>query len=638
MKNEYGHIHKKNLDSLKENSRSRHNNIHSIVQDINIGKKLNIYSSYSNHYGKKINKREFNKNSSNNSFSKSNNYLMNYQSNKISHQNNHLLFDSNKQRIINPGYNNFVQFKPSNKKKRNIKYTNIKNYGKISLKSIFLNKENNANNEDKYIKTINNLKRYSRKNTINDSRNKTYNNNNLTFSYHQKTYNNYSNKKEKSANNSLNTCNCYNHIKIPSIQHRNHYVFNISNNKTKGSSNDYSPNHSQSTKKNLKSNYLKNIIVNDNNNNKLNETNKNNNNKINSNVNNEKTLSKKNTLSFMTKIYGSPKTINNNNTRNKLNLIDNTIINNSNKYKLEIPMILNIKNTSKEKLSRIKRIIEKSATNHNSQQLLDFLKNNSGNRTIKSVDKKNIIKREKDISKKYIFKKKKIMSLKEKDKEGLYLQNKNHQKNNLILSKIIKTNTNQIQSSVASYNLFVHKKNNNLSEKLNTRENDKDHNNSNNLNNTRRNIVYYTDIYNMNNNTLEDTINLSNSKKFNISISSKNKKNEEKSIALPFITEQFNLYYNIHNKKLIINDKNFCNDTCNKKNNINHDSDDEEYLLTKEILLLKKGLAKKNELSKEIRRKMRHCRIKRIAEFSLYGNGAKKIYKKKTGNYKNHRF
>ena len=302
-------------------------------------------------------------------------------------------------------------------------------------------------------------------------------------------------------------------------------------------------------------------------------------------------------------------------------------------------MILNIKNTSKEKLSRIKRIIEKSATNHNSQQLLDFLKNNSGNRTIKSVDKKNIIKREKDISKKYIFKKKKIMSLKEKSKEGLYSQNKNHYKNNLILSQIINNNTNQIQPSAASYNLFVHKKNNNLSEKLNVKENDKDHNNSNNLNNIRRNIVYYTDIYNTNNNNFEDTINLSNSKKFNISISSKNKKIEEKSFALPFIREQFNLYYNIHNKKLIINDKNFCDDnTCNKKNNKNHDSDDEEYLLTKEILLLKKGLAKKNELNKEIRRKMRHYRIKRIAEFSLYGNGAKKIYKKKTGNYKNHRF
>ena len=55
-----------------------------------------------------------------------------------------------------------------------------------------------------------------------------------------------------------------------------------------------------------------------------------------------------------------------------------------------------------------------------------------------------------------------------------------------------------------------------------------------------------------------------------------------------------------------MNDKNFCNDTCNKKNNINHDSDDEEYLLTKDILSGSNGLAKKNELSKEIRRKMRH--------------------------------
>ena len=624
MKNQYGNSNKLkvNRDFFEEEiTRNKKNNIHSIIQDINIRKKLNIYSSYSTNYRREGKKKEFNKNLSKNSFSNSNNYLMNYQSNKTSNINsNHLLFDSNKQRIINPGDNNFVQFKPSNRNRRLIRYTNLKNYGKISLKSIFLNKANNLSNEDKYEKAINNLKNYSRKNTINNSRNNNSVNNNMTVSYHQNIFNNFSNKKDKvkdkSINNSLNICLCYNQIKIPSIQHKNHYVYNISNIKTEVSSKDYSLNHSQSTNKKNKNNYLKNnIVIDNNNNNHMNETN----NKNNSNIKNkdDKNLLKKNTSSYLTHIYSSPDTINNNHLRNKLHLKENKTNNTIMKEKLTIPMVLNIKNTSKEKLSRIKRIIEKNSSNHNSHQLLGFLKNYSGNKTIKSVDKKHVIKRQNDLYKKYIFKKKKILSLKENSKDGTI---------NIIVNKNIKDNTSQIQPSGKTHNLFVHKKTNNLPDKLNIKEINKGYYN------LKKHNVYKTDmnIYNYNNN-IEDTINLSNSKKCNISISSKNKKNEEKSLVLPFFIEQFNLYYDICSKQLIINNK-------NKKNDVNHESDDEEFLLTKEILLLKKGLAKKSELSKEIRRKMRDFRIKRIDEFSLFRIGCKKIYKKKTGNYKNYRF
>ena len=43
----------------------------------------------------------------------------------------------------------------------------------------------------------------------------------------------------------------------------------------------------------------------------------------------------------------------------------------------------------------------------------------------------------------------------------------------------------------------------------------------------------------------------------------------------------------------------------NKRNNINNASEDEDYQLTKEIILLKKWLTKKNELNNVIRKKLR---------------------------------
>ena len=73
---------------------------------------------------------------------------------------------------------------------------------------------------------------------------------------------------------------------------------------------------------------------------------------------------------------------------------------------------------------------------------------------------------------KYIFKKKKIMLLKEKSKDGIHFENnflitsstnrskiKSH-KSCLTLDNKIKDN-NKIQSSVASFNLFIDKENNN---------------------------------------------------------------------------------------------------------------------------------------------------------------------------------
>ena len=74
-------------------------------------------------------------------------------------------------------------------------------------------------------------------------------------------------------------------------------------------------------------------------------------------------------------------------------------------------------------------------------------------------------------------------------------------------------------------------------------------------------------------------------------------------------------------KDLIITDK-------NKKNKeINNESDDDDYQLTKEIILLKRGLTAKSELSKKLVKKMRQMRMQRVCNMNLFGN--KKIYKKK---------
>jgi hypothetical protein len=126
-------------------------------------------------------------------------------------------------------------------------------------------------------------------------------------------------------------------------------------------------------------------------------------------------------------------------------------------------------------------------------------------------------------------------------------------------------------------------------------------------------------VNNSNNN--DDTISLSYSKEQNISFFSKKIVPNEKSLFLPFLIEQFFLYYNKLTKDLIITDK-------NKKNKeINNESDDDDYQLTKEIILLKRGLTAKSELSKKLMKKMRQMRMQRVCNMNLFGN--KKIYKKK---------
>ena len=609
----------------------KHKNIHSEISHISVGKKMTKYSFYSSNHTKDENNKEIlKKYSSKTSNSKPNLYLQKYQSsNNLNMINNHLLFDSNKQRIIKTDDSNYVRFISNNKKKRYKKYTNLKNENNqqtaLTTNYLAFNSNKNLNNEDKYEKAINFIKNYSRNNTTNNSRNNTINNN-ATISIFQKTYNNYNYKKEnlkdKRINKSLNICTCNsNNIKIPVIQQRNHYIYNISNIKTEVSSNDYSPNHSQSANKNFKHNYIKTDL---NDNNYLNETNK----KINiiKTRNRNRNVSTKQTSSVISQIYSCSDTINNNMKNNQLERKTS-----KNKDNLSITIKLNIENVNKEKLSRIKRIIEKNLKNYNAYQV-GSPKANLANKPNKSVEKRNIVKKDKEIDEKFIFKKKKIMSLKIEN-----LKEKNNEDTHFPKNMFHKIkDNNKIHSSVAANNPFSHKKNNDILNKLKINETDKDRNEirqNNNNNNAYTSYMNNLNKNNDNNNNNEDTMTLSYSKENNISISSKSKKN---SLVLPLFVEKFNINYDVYNKQLIINDKScFKEDKNNKRNN---DFDDDDYLLTKEILLLKKGLAKKSELNNEMKRKLKELRPVKIVNFSLFEVGHKKIYMKKTTNYKNYRF
>jgi hypothetical protein len=267
---------------------------------------------------------------------------------------------------------------------------------------------------------------------------------------------------------------------------------------------------------------------------------------------------------------------------------------------------------------------------------------------MKSIDEKNNKVTEK--INKPIFKKKKIkMYTKEENKdEGIFYENNflvtspinqtRKYKPNILLNNRIKDN-NQIQSLVASYNLFI-EKDGNEKKNLNKNNNEnklssKETEHTSYLNKTFKKKKVYQKKKNTNNNNVEDTISLSYSKEQNMSFNSKKERNngdvEEESISLPFFIENFNIIYNKKSKRLIINDNEKGIDNKCFKNNDN-DSDEDYYQLTKEILLLKKGLAKKNELSKEIKRKLKDIRPQRIYQLSLIDS--KGIYKKKRSNYK----
>ena len=529
MKNIYFNRLRKNKD--------KDNNIQKtsvpLNQYINNGNRLNSFSG--------LNKIGVNRSDHLNCINRSNNlvksynqsiiYMQNYQNKYENRCNNHSLYDSNKQQIINIDNNNdYIRFESEKFSKKVHLSNNNSIYNSSNNKNSIKNNNNNDNNVRNYtyqknnynnnITNINcniNIQNFTNKKIIT-------NNSNNNFSYNKnKTYK-YINLIKydlmKNRNNLSNYKNNYNFTEInESSKGKN---LNVIKNKKK-----------EQIKRNLtENNYLK---------------------------NKEMYKGSRSTSIMKLELYKLKKDKKNNNNINKVNVKISDF--KDLKYKINLPIKLNIENTNKEKLSRLKRIIEQGSSNVNYYKM-EISKNLLENRN-KNQNQKQII-----------FKKKKISLIK--------------------------------QSRINPYNLNVHKENNKKNE----------------INKERNQRMKYNETSNIN----DDTISLSYSKEQNISFISKKMNINDKNICLPFLIEKFNIQYNKYNKDLLIND-------INKKNiENNNESEDDDFQLTKEIILLKRGLAKKSELSNELRKKIREMRIQRIHTLSLFGN--KKIYIKKMSNYK----
>ena len=669
MNSSYNNRSKKNKKIPEDNNHPKAKRLFPLGHYINNGLKLNSYSG-SNKV--EIKNKVLNEKSNPlvNRYNPPDSYNQNYKqykSNNIVNFNNHSLFDSNKQKIINPqNNNNYVEF-ISNKKSINANSNNNNNKLPLCTLRNYQLSINRLKYIDGYFKNIN----YddSRKLKINYSSNNNTRNNTL-HKNHQNYYTKISqtnfnyNINNKILNKSLNfnKNNNSNYIKNPPSEHRNKN-YNLSNNFTEKKIKCIcTPTPSQSKDKNEGKKYYKRNKTDNKHLTENNSQDKKIKKYINTNI--RYNLNKKNNINndthspsfFKTKNYNSPDILN----KKRRHIIkDNNNINKTSRNIKEdnlrsiMPIKLNIEYTTKEKLSRLKRIIEQSSTNHNFYQI-EFPKNLQ-NENIKSTDRNN--KNMYDIeenNKKPIFKKKKIEILNKENKENKEEKknNKYYENNFLVTSPInIKTknekrisnnkikDNNQIQSMVASYNLYMEKENNNNKIKKNSENkiSTKETEQTSYLYTNKDKIFKKKKTYKKNielNNNNEDTISLSYSKERNLSISSGEKKNEEISISLPFLVENFNVQYNIYNKKLIIDEKNKM-EYNNKKSNINNDSEDDDYQLTKEIILLKKGLSKKNELNNIIKKKLREIIPERNYKLTLFGN--KKLYRKKMKIYKNHK-
>ena len=596
MKHLYCNRLRKNKDiDINNNSKSSF----PLKQYINNGNRLNSFSGL-NKIG--VNRSEnFNYlNRSNNllkSYNQSGPYMQNYKSKNTSKCNNHSLYDSNKQQIINiENSHNYIRFESNNLEK--IYKINKNDY--LSTNNSIYNSIKNKNSKNS--NNNNNIRNYTFQ--------KNYFNNNITNINYNIKIQNFTNKKNNN-NNSIATINYsnsnknnkyINNINNKAIQNRN-YLSSLKKNYNFTEINDTKKIKTPSEIKHQKKEPIQRNLT-ENNYTKEKE--------------NNKDKESRSTSLIKTQIFNNTKKDRINNT-NKTNthIYDFK----EQKFKINLPIKLNIEDINKEKLSRLKRIIEQGSTNLNYYKMeisKNFFENNE-----KTQGKNTKVKKGKS---QYIFKKKKInMIKKEECKEGDIKNKEQKQSNNFFnKSPIKKTNknknlilktqfkntniNNKFQSAMNSHNLFIQNGNN-----KNT-ENNKE---------KKHQRVKGDDI---NNNSInDDTISLSYSKEQNISFFAKKMNINEKNLFLPFSIEQFNIYYNNITKNLIINDK-------NNKKIANNESDDDDYQLTKEIILLKRGLAKKSELSAELRKKIRNMKTQRIYTLNLLGN--KKVYRKKTSNYK----
>ena len=588
-----------------------------------------------------------------------------YNKNNMNKISNHSLYDSNKKKIINPEINNhnFVQFKSEHLNKNNYREVNNKrNLTLFTMNNFY--RAYNSNENYKVDRRIKNGEEYIIKKRINNTFQRNYNNEN-TFGNHYLAYstnlNNYRDNNFNyiniNVNKSLNFKKYNDSKNSPSIEYKN-FDYKVNNyNKNNYIKKSDIEKYNTTTSKTQYTHYLKRYMTN---NYFLTENNE----EKNSNINNRY---ESHSPSYINqKIIKSPN-INRRNdqyiSNKNMNKANTNINNNLKKNELLLLIKLNIENKNKENLSRIKSIIEKSSNNHNFYQL-DLKKDMISNKINESTGKKeknNIIKKRScNLS---MFKKKKIKFYSREEKkednfngdinrDGMIYENNffatspinlnKKNKPNLLINNRVKDN-NKIQSLVASYNSFINKEKEDdfrstsrqkiSVNKLSRRETQHTSylNNNKDLKNLK--IKLYKrkkiDIKHINNDN-NDTISLSYSKEQNLSNSFKNKDNGE--IYLPLSIENFNIQYNIYNKKLVINDNNLNNENKFNKNNIINIEDDDDYQLTKEIILLKRGLSKNSELKNEIKKKLKELRPKRIYQLSLLGN--KNVYKKKISNYK----
>ena len=484
MKNIYFNRLRKNKD--------KDNNIQKtsvpLNQYINNGNRLNSFSG--------LNKIGVNRSDHLNCINRSNNlvksynqsiiYMQNYQNKHENRCNNHSLYDSNKQQIINIDNNNdYIRFESEKFSKKVHLSNNNSIYNSSNNKNSIKNNNNNDNNVRNYtyqknnynnnITNINcniNIQNFTNKKIIT-------NNSNNNFSYNKnKTYK-YINLIKydlmKNRNNLSNYKNNYNFTEInESSKGKN---LNVIKNKKK-----------EQIKRNLtENNYLK---------------------------NKEMYKGSRSTSIMKLELYKLKKDKKNNNNINKVNVKISDF--KDLKYKINLPIKLNIENTNKEKLSRLKRIIEQGSSNVNYYKM-EISKNLLENRN-KNQNQKQII-----------FKKKKISLIKkEESKEGDFDSKKEtnfltksttiknlNKRPNLILSTQIYNTNYKLQSRINPYNLNVHKENNKKNE----------------INKERNQRMKYNETSNIN----DDTISLSYSKEQNISFITKKMNINDKYISLPFL-------------------------------------------------------------------------------------------------------
>ena len=600
MKHLYCNRLRKNKDiNIHNNSKSSY----PLKQYINNGNRLNSFSAL-NKIG--VNRSEnlnylIHSNNLVKSYNQSGAYMQNYKNKNTSKCNNHSLYDSNKRQIINiENSHNFIRFESNNLEKEKINKINKNNY--LSTNNSIYNSIKSKNNKNNNNNSNNNIRNYTFQ--------KNYFNNNITNINYNIKIQNFTNKKNN--NNSIATINYsnsnknnkyINNINNETLQNRN-YLSSLKKNYNFTEINDTKKKKTPSGIKHQKREPMQRNLT-ENNYRKEKE--------------NNKDKESRSTSIIKTQIFNNVK-------KDRNNITDKTNTNThiydfkEQKYNINLPIKLNIEDINKEKLSRLKRIIEQGSTNLNYYKMetsKNFYENSE-----KTQGKNSKVKKGKS---QYIFKKKKINMIKKEESKEDDTKNNNqkssnnffnkspikkmNKKKNLILNTQLKnTNTNyKLQSAMNSHNLFIRNGKNKYTEYNREKKHQR---------------IKANEI---NNSINDDTISLSYSKEQNISFFSKKMNINEKNLYLPFSIEQFNIYYNNINKNLIINDKN------NKKFN-NNESDDDDYQLTKEIILLKRGLAKKSELSAEIRKKIRNMKTQRIYTLNLLGN--KKVYRKKTNNYK----